>query len=505
MVRPPPAASFLDPRGIHFNYRLIVLAHPNLLPVFTTVPVVKTTAGKPYIYAASAFDPEGNTLHFALLGAPAGMTVNASSGLISWSPTTANIGTHSIALQVTDGRGGLAEQDYVLSVLALPNRPPIFTSEPNLDATVGAPYTYQASATDPEGDALTFSVLSAPAGLTINAQSGMVQWSNPTPAQLGTQNVVLKASDSQGGAATQVFQIVVHPDSANHAPVIVSGPATMFDFPDQSSASGIVQPQSLALPGQWPILKLDVNVTLPANFSATPKVDVFLLIDDTDSIEDNVPAIVDQFPVVQQLLQNRFPQISFAYGVGRFEDYANFAGELPQGRPFILNQPIITTNTPGFSDAMTAALQRMAPGLGGDYPESMLEALYQVATGAGFDGDGNGNTTESGAAGPSSTQTAPGTSGDVPAFNSFQADAANHVLPSSGTRGGVGFRQGALPIILVASDNGTAYEPDSPVVNPVTGVDGVQVALSRFTGSVLTSRPTTPGHRGATIQHTVPL
>jgi hypothetical protein len=58
----------------------------------------------------------------------------------------------------------------------------------------------------------------------------------------------------------------------------------------------------------------------------------------------------------------------------------------------VLNQPIVTVADAGGAAARGAlindAFARTAPGFGGDTPEAALEALYQVATGRGFDGDG---------------------------------------------------------------------------------------------------------------------
>jgi RHS repeat-associated protein len=131
----------------------------------------------------------------------------------------------------------------------------------------------------------------------------------------------------------------------------------------------------------------------------------------------------------------------------------------------------------------------------------MLEGLYQVATGKGFDGNGDGDTVDSGPAGLASTQTNPGFGGDVPAFNSFLPDPANHVLSPAGILGGVGFRPDALPVILVATDTGTVYQPaPPPAPTTITGAGGVSVPIGKLLDQ---SRNTTPGGRGAQFQKTI--
>lgn len=246
-----------------------------------------------------------------------------------------------------------------------------------------------------------------------------------------------------------------------------------------------------------------VSLTLPTTGALTNMVDVFLLFDDTGSFTSNSPIVRAAFPNIISQLQTRLPGIDLGFGVGRLEEYGNFAYENATGRPFILNQPIIAASDTRYSDAevlasIQAALDRVAPGYGGDAPETVIEALYQMVTGAGFDGNNNGSVLDSGAAGLASTQVSPGSSGDVPAFSSFTADPANGVLDPSGTIGGAGFRSGALPIIITATDVGFAYQADG--ATSITGVGGLSVPAANVTTS---GRGTTPFNSGATIQDTV--
>ena len=169
-----------------------------------------------------------------------------------------------------------------------------------------------------------------------------------------------------------------------------------------------------------------VSLTLPTTGALTNMVDVFLLFDDTGSFTFNSPIVRAAFPEIIAQLQTRLPGINLGFGVGRLEEYGNFAAEYSTGRPFILNQPVIASSSGGYTDAevlasIQAALDHEAPGYGGDTPETVIEALYQMVTGAGFDGNNNGSLLDSGPAGPLSTQVNPGSSGDVPPFASFTA------------------------------------------------------------------------------------
>ncbi len=241
-----------------------------------------------------------------------------------------------------------------------------------------------------------------------------------------------------------------------------------------------------------------VSLTLPTTGALTNKADVFLLFDDTGSFTGNSPIVRAAFPEIIAALQASLPGLDLGFGVGRFEEYGNFAAEFGTGRPFILNQPVISSTTPGFDASIGAALNRTTPGYGGDQPETDIEALFQMVTGKGFDGNNNGTTTDSGAAGLAQTQINPGVSGDVPAFSSFTPDSTDSVLPAQGVLGGAGFRDGALPIILTATDTGFAYQPNGETT--ITGVNGITVPVSSLTQ---TSRPSTPFGSGAGLQQTV--
>ncbi len=277
-----------------------------------------------------------------------------------------------------------------------------------------------------------------------------------------------------------------------------TGGGILWPAGTSNPAQGLVAPSSIKtalLEGQS--YQQSVSLTLP-DTAISNMVDVFLLFDDTGSFTTNSPIVRSAFPSIISSLQTSLTGVDLGFGVGRFEEYGNFAAEYSSGRPFVLNQPIINATTPGFATSIQAALDRTAPGYGGDQPETDIEALYQLVTGAGFDGNHNGTTSDSGAAGLASTQLNPGVSGDVPAFASFTADPANNILPASGNVGGAGFRAGALPVVLLATDTGFAYQPKGET--SIEGVGGLSLPLSSLTQL---SRPSTPFSSGAGIQETV--
>ena len=90
------------------------------------------------------------------------------------------------------------------------NHPPTITSTPPL--MVNRTYEYDVKATDPDGDALAFSLTNAPDGMTIDAETGLIRWT-ASPTQIGTVAPTVTVSDGRGGAASQSLALTVTADT----------------------------------------------------------------------------------------------------------------------------------------------------------------------------------------------------------------------------------------------------------------------------------------------------
>jgi len=75
----------------------------NSSPVIESDPVTTTKEGAIYTYDVEATDPNGDTLEFSLLVHPTGMTINSTTGVISWTPTESQIGENEVSVKVSDG------------------------------------------------------------------------------------------------------------------------------------------------------------------------------------------------------------------------------------------------------------------------------------------------------------------------------------------------------------------------------------------------------------------
>ncbi|HEY5665790.1 MAG TPA: putative Ig domain-containing protein, partial [Gammaproteobacteria bacterium] len=206
------------------NY-FINVSPGNVAPSITSTPVTTATVGQVYNYDVDASDADGDTLSYSLDTAPAGMTINSSTGLISWTPAANQVGNQYTIVRVDDGQGGAATQNFFVAV-AVGNAAPTIDSSAVTTATEGEAYSYDVNASDADGDTLTYSLDTAPAGMSINAASGLIQWT-PGSGQIGSNPVVVRVEDGNGGSDTQSFSISVSDaDPSNQAPAIDSAPVT---------------------------------------------------------------------------------------------------------------------------------------------------------------------------------------------------------------------------------------------------------------------------------------
>ena len=235
---------------------------------------------------------------------------------------------------------------------------------------------------------------------------------------------------------------------------------------------------------------------------------MFFLLDDTGSFQTVGPRWGGSSAALVEDLEAALPGVEFGFGVGRFEDYgadlsAAAYGEgvrWTEGRPFILNQPIVTAGDAGGSESATtlvgAALARTAPGYGGDGPE----------TGARGPLPGRHRTRlrrrrrriDDGI-----EDVQPAGSAEAQAAARRQRRRARLLdprcrrYPRSGSVGGAGFRPDALRLVVLATDicTVTAFDPGWRFPNEVSGV-GDPVPVTEFACSC--------GRQNASVSSPIP-
>ncbi|MBH0179501.1 MAG: hypothetical protein HP491_16985 [Nitrospira sp.] len=99
------------------SVRSVSLTVGNSPPKIVSMP--PASDGKsPYEYAVKAVDLDGDHMAYQLEAAPPGMTINQQSGRILWSLPPDQFGTFHVKVIAQDGRGGVAYQEFDLSLSA---------------------------------------------------------------------------------------------------------------------------------------------------------------------------------------------------------------------------------------------------------------------------------------------------------------------------------------------------------------------------------------------------
>ncbi len=206
--------------GVFDNVTVTV---PNNPPVINGSPGTSVRAGAAYSFTPSASDPDNNPLTFSITNRPTWATFNATTGNLSGTPTTTGT-TSNIVISVSDGQASASLPAFSLTVTAAANRPPVISGTPATTATVGTAYSFTPTASDPDGNPLTFSIVNRPTWASFNTSTGALT-GTPAAGNVGvTSGIVITVSDGQASASLPSFNLTV--SAGNQPPVISGTPAT---------------------------------------------------------------------------------------------------------------------------------------------------------------------------------------------------------------------------------------------------------------------------------------
>ncbi len=194
-------AKATDSLGGHGSETL-ALTISNALTITTSSPLPTGTVGVNYSTTLTATGGSGYTWSVSAGALPAGLTLGASTGVISGQPASA--GTPSFTIKVTDSAHAAATKAFTMTVNpALV----IITASPLPTGTVGVNYSQTLAATGGSGS-YTWSVSGGalPAGLTLAPGTGVISGQPATP---GTPSFTIQATDTNAATATKPFSITI--------------------------------------------------------------------------------------------------------------------------------------------------------------------------------------------------------------------------------------------------------------------------------------------------------
>ncbi len=197
----------------------ITVIDANQPPVLAPIGAKTTNVGQLLAFTATATDPDSNVLTFSAGNLPVGATFTPA-GAFSWTPTAGQIGNYSVTINVADnGSPPQTDSETFTITVGNINRPPVLNTIGARSVNEGQALTFMATASDPDGNTLTFSSVNLPTGATLTP-TGAFSWT-PSFAQAGNYSVTISVSDG-ALSASETFTITV--GNVNRPPVLSPSP-----------------------------------------------------------------------------------------------------------------------------------------------------------------------------------------------------------------------------------------------------------------------------------------
>ncbi len=209
----------------------------NSAPTISGTPPANVQVGQTYDFTPSASDKDGDTLTFASVNVPTWLNFDRATGRLTGKPQSGEEATYSsLVISVTDGTAIAFLGPFSVTVMPaptnkspVPNAAPLISGTPPTSVTEGKLYAFQPTASDANGDAITFSVTNAPKWLAIDSATGLLSGTAPTGSAGTYSGIVISATDGISTSTLPAFALTVTPVQPTNSPPIIGGtPLTMI-------------------------------------------------------------------------------------------------------------------------------------------------------------------------------------------------------------------------------------------------------------------------------------
>jgi VCBS repeat-containing protein len=229
----------------------VTVTNVNEAPAFTSPNAASVPENTTAVMTVAAGDPEGGAVTYSITGGAdqAFFSINATTGALTFitgrdfeSPADANANNQYL-VQVTANDGSNNAVQSIAVTVTDANETPAFTSGNAANVPENTTAVMTATASDPEGNALTFSITGGAdaADFTINPTTGALSFGTApnfeAPADADTNNVYLVQLSVTDGTFTVNTTVTVTVTDANESPLFTSGD---FTTPENTTAIGTV-------------------------------------------------------------------------------------------------------------------------------------------------------------------------------------------------------------------------------------------------------------------------
>lgn len=172
----------------------IVVNNTNQKPVLTSLPAQSGRENTLLQFSLVGTDIDGDKLTYSSINPlPAGMSLNAQTGQVRWTPSFESSGNYVLQFAATDTTGASSSFDVAIKVDNV-NRNPVL-SVSNHAVALGNSFDFTLAASDPDSNTtLTYTATNLPDGAVLDSTTGHFTWT-PTPGQVGDFTVNFATSD----------------------------------------------------------------------------------------------------------------------------------------------------------------------------------------------------------------------------------------------------------------------------------------------------------------------
>ena len=196
---------------------------PNTPPEISGTPATQVDQDQDYLFQPTVTDPDQGASHtFAITNKPSWASFSEETGELSGTPGNADVGVYSnITITVTDNKGGSDQLPAFSITVNNVNDPPSISGTPATQVGEGSAYSFTPTASDPDGEDLTFGITNQPSWTQFDTATGRL-WGTPEKADIGAYaGIVITASDALVSRSLPSFSITVSGASS------VSGKVTL--------------------------------------------------------------------------------------------------------------------------------------------------------------------------------------------------------------------------------------------------------------------------------------
>ncbi len=198
----------------------ITVNNVNDPPEISGRPADRIQEGIAYNFVPTVVDPDHNeTLTFTIDNKPNWATFDAATGRLSGTPEDADVGIYEgVTITVTDSGGESDAITFNVQVMEV-NESPTISGDPDRSVLEDQEYVFRPQSSDPDGDAVEFSISNQPSWATFDPATGELR-GVPTNDHVGHyQNILITVTDETGlSASLSSFSIEVI--NVNDAPSI---------------------------------------------------------------------------------------------------------------------------------------------------------------------------------------------------------------------------------------------------------------------------------------------